>query len=64
MAWGTRVIVPVSAVVAGAASAELTLAVLEKGPAAVGVTGTEIAGSAVPAASGTVKDPVYVHETS
>jgi hypothetical protein len=52
MVWGMRVMVPVSVVVAGAASAELTLAVLEKGPVAVGVTGTEIAGKAVPAVSG------------
>jgi hypothetical protein len=62
--WGTREIVPLSRVVAGAASAELTLALLEKEPDVVGVTGTDIAGSAVPAARGTVNDPVYVHDTS
>jgi hypothetical protein len=54
MLWGTREIVPLSRVVAGAASAELTLALLENAPLVVGVTGTDIAGNAAPAERGSV----------
>jgi hypothetical protein len=54
--------VPLSTAVAGAASVELTLAVLENDPVAFGVTDTEMAGKVAPAAIGTV--PVYEQDTN